>query len=385
MHFMGPDQRRGFEERYVGDFTPCYHGRYGKVRVDLGPYVGTPAGDFAKHYGGATSPVIEYDRDVVRFAIDLLKQPHDRPLFLMVGIYGPHYTYVGPDDLYRKYLDLLPAVDTDDEEGWSHHPLLDDRTREFDRDVVRRLRVAYCGMVEQVDQQFGILADAWSEFARRRERDDLVCYLSDHGDQIGEKRQWGKMTFYEPSVAIPMVFGASAVRARGRVSEPVSSMDLSPTLGEVGHAPRLPDQDGVSQLSLLKSDTALTGTQDRVTGASRTVLSELLQTSDPPVPARMVRQGHWKYVTYAGYEEHDLLSNLADDPDELHNLRDDHPVLTATLAEEARRGWDPNSVVREHERRSAHWEILSLWGANAPVREPDRWKVPESSWELPRP
>jgi choline-sulfatase len=98
----------------------------------------------------------------------------------------------------------------------------------------------------------------------------------------------------------------------------------------------------------------------------------------------MIRRGDWKYVSYAGYEAHDLLFNLADDPEEDRNVRDECPIVAAGLREELRRGWDPHAVVREHERRSAHWRILSQWGANVPVPEPDRWQVPESSWELPR-
>jgi len=39
MHFTGLDQRRGFERRLVGDFTPCLDGRGGAARDDLGPYV----------------------------------------------------------------------------------------------------------------------------------------------------------------------------------------------------------------------------------------------------------------------------------------------------------------------------------------------------------
>jgi choline-sulfatase len=380
MHFMGPDQRHGFERRYVGDFTPCYHGRYGKVRSDLGPYVGTPAGDFTKHYGGGTSPVLEYDRAVVRSALDVLTQPHGRPLLLVVGTYGPHHTYVAPDELYRKYLDLLPHPEADADSARARHPVIDDRARQIEPEVAHRLRAAYYGMVEHIDAQLGLIRDAWSTYVSGSGRPDLFCYLSDHGDQIGEKRQWGKMTFYESSVAIPMIFSGSSVAARGIVDDPASIIDVSPTLCELAGAPHLPEPDGISQLPVL-STTARYGGADE---SKRSVLSELLQPGDPPIPGRMIRRGDWKYVSYAGYEAHDLLFNLADDPEEDRNVRDECPIVAAGLREELRRGWDPHAVVREHERRSAHWRILSQWGANVPVPEPDRWQVPESSWELPR-
>jgi len=170
MHFLGPDQRHGFIKRLVGDFTPCWHGRYGQVRSDLGPYVGTPAGQFDKLYGGGTSPVLEYDQAVVAAAIDYLKQPHEKPIFLLIGTYAPHHTFVAPPDLYKKYLDLIPPPASDSQERIDSLPLLDAEKRDFDADLVHKLRAAYYGMIENVDGQIGQVREAWDNFLSKNDR-----------------------------------------------------------------------------------------------------------------------------------------------------------------------------------------------------------------------
>jgi len=371
MHFKGPDQRHGFERRLVGDFTPLYDGRGGPLRDDLGPYANTPAGGFDKLYGGGTSPVLEYDRAVLAGALALLEEPHERPLFVVVGNYGPHHTYVAPPDLYRKYLDLLPPPRSDAREPYDLHPTLGER--DFDPEVVKCMRAAYYGQVEHVDGIVGRVAEAFDAHLARAGREGVFCYLSDHGDQIGEKKQWGKMTFYEESAAIPLMFRGPGVRAGRVIDAPVSIMDLAPTVCEMAGAPALPEQDGVSLVDVLGGGEA---------DAQRAVFSELIRGG---VAARMARRLNWKYASFGGREGEDVLTDLANDEGEYRNCRDAHPDVASSLREVLNEGWDPDAVVAEHKRRSAHLKILAAWGAHVPVPEPERWKVPESSWETPTP
>ncbi len=330
MHFMGQDQRHGFEQRTVGDFTPCYHGRYGKVRSDLGPYVGTPGGEFTKHYGGGSSPVLEYDRAVVESAVEILQQPHERPLFLMIGTYGPHHTYVAPKKLYEKYFELVDLPESDRKEIWDSHPAIDERMKKIDRDVSKSLRAAY----------------------------------------------WGKMTFYDLSAKIPFVFHGNRVVPGRRVDTPSSIMDLGPTLCDIADAPMPPEQDGIVLRPVLEGGVSF---------SDRSVISELLEPGSDPLPARMLRRGQWKLVSYADRDSQDLLFDMNVDPGEYHNRVVERRDVAAVLREELDRGWDPDHVAMEHRRRKRHWDLLSKWGATAEIPEPDRWKVPRSSWELPEP
>ncbi len=371
MHFKGPDQFHGFTRRLVGDFTPCYDGRYGAARADLGPYVGTPAGDFTKHFGGGTSPVLEYDRAVIAAALDYLAQPRDKPVFLVVSTYGPHHTFVAPPELYRKYQQILPPPDSDGHEHVDLHPALHGKTKDLEADVVRDLRAAYYGMVENIDMQFGRVREAWDEFMQRRGRDSICCYLSDHGEAAGEKGLWGKSTFHEESARIPLIFSGTSIEAARRIAAPVSIMDLAPTLCELTGAPEMPRQDGRSLLPAVRG-----GEPD----ADRAVVSELLAGNSP---ARMVRRHQWKYVHYHGRDDADQLFDLNADPNEYHNRRGDHPDIAAKLKAILLEAWDPQAILRDQERRREHLRLISAWGATVDVEEPYRWPIPESAWALP--
>jgi len=373
MHFLGPDQRHGFTKRLVGDYTPCFHGRYGFARDDLGPYVGTSSGQFTKHYGGGTSPVLEYDRAVISAALDLLAKPHEKPLFLLVGTYGPHHTFVAPPELYRKYLDLLPRPTTADKPVFPVE--LAKSQRDFEPDVVHRLRAAYYGMVEQIDNQVGQVVEAWQKRVARTGREGVCCYLSDHGEQAGERRLWGKNTFYEGAARIPMIFAGSGVRQGRRLTAPCSIMDLGPTLCDWAAAESPPEQDGLSLRPFLGGDDP---------PADRAVIGELF-SGHTGLPARMIRQGIWKYIAYPGSAGDDVLFDLEADPGETRNCLHDIPEVSQRLKHCLEEGWNPEDIARDQARRRKHWELLARWGSVSMVEEPDRWPVPRSAWTLPDP
>jgi choline-sulfatase len=371
MHFGQQDQMHGFVKRPIGDFTPTVGGRGQHLRDDLGPYATTPSGNVTKHYGGGTSPVLEYDRAVTAAALDYLSQPHDRPVFLVVGIYGPHHTYVAPLDLYRKYLDLIGAPASDSVESFDLHAALSESGKPFTADEIHRMRAAYYGMVEHVDGLVGQVRDAWDAHLARTGREGLFCYLSDHGDMLGEKGLWFKQKFYEGSARIPLIFTGSDVARGVRVDSPVSIMDLGPTLCEyVGTTPP-PDQDGRSLVSSLTDGKA---------DDERYVLSE---SKAHGTFGRMVRYRQWKLVSYAGMEADDQLFDLASDPGEYTNVIGDNPAVLEKMRAMVSEPWEPEAYQRDAERREPHLKILARWGANSGVDEPYRWPVPESSWELP--
>lgn len=383
MHFCGQDQRHGFARRLVGDFTPCIPGRGGGRRADLGPYVSTPAGDWPKYFGGGTSPVLEYDRAVVTAAREELARPHDRPLLLVVGTYGPHHTFVAPPELYAKYLDLVePPIRP---EGGDMHPVVRTQVREDPRltpEAVRQIRAAYYGLIEHVDQQFGRVVEAWDARLARTNGRGLACYLSDHGEQAGQHGLWGKMSFYEDSAAIPLMFRGVGVPAGRCLQTPVSILDVAPTLCEMGGVPSVPHPDGISLADTLR---------DAREPPERPILSEIYRGG---ICGRMVRMDRWKYVAYRnpdadasdGSESlsgEDVLFDLQCDPHETRNVLPEHPEQAGLLREAVMTGWDPQAIVQEQRRRQEQERIFAQWGWNSPVPEPDRWPVPRSAWRLP--
>lgn len=374
MHFLGEDQRHGFTRRIMGDLTPLFWGRYGAARSDLGPYVGTMAGQSLKIIGGGTSPVLEYDKAVIEAALNYLDQDHDKPQCIVVGTYGPHHTFVAPPELYAYYKEKadIPASYISRDE----HPILSGmRKPGLTEEVLLKLRAAYFGMIETIDRQVGEVREAWDRYLTRRERKGVFVYMSDHGEQAGEHGLIGKSTFYEGSAKIPVVAAGDGIAAGQAVYEPVSIMDIGPTLCDFAGAPTPPRPDGIS----LKNRLAGNGEQ-----ADRMIVSEFMYFQEEEmVPGRMLRQGKWKYMEYCGCENSSQLFNLAEDPQELTNVYAQESEVAARFREHLRDTWPVTAIMEHYRERREHHELLAQWGKAVDVPEPERWVVTESATRLP--
>ena len=371
MHFSGQDQRHGFERRIMGDFTPCIQGRGQAKRADLGPYVETPAGKWINHYGAGDSPVLAYDRAVVAAALEELSKPHDRPIMMVVGTYGPHHTFVAPPELFDKYYE---RIDKPLEENQAYlHPLDVDDVKRDERltpEALRCLRAAYYGMIEHSDSIIGQVYDAFQEHQNRHQREQLFMYTSDHGEQAGHRGLWGKMNFYNDAIDIPLIVAGDQVQTGQIINTPVSMVDIPVTICEAASGTALPDADGRSFMSALKGAAF----------EERDVYCEMNKGAQRT--GRLVQRGSWKYWRYAQHDQ-ELLINMDIDPLETHNAVDEEPELLDALRTSYAKNWDPDAIRADQKKRGANQALFNDWGANAPIPEPDRWVIPESSWALP--
>lgn len=374
MHFLGEDQRHGFTKRIMGEMTPLFWGRYGAARSDLGPYVGTMANQSLKIIGGGTSPVLEYDKAVIRAALDYLSRDHEKPQCIVVGTYGPHHTFVAPPELYSYYkerIDIPPSFG-----AGSDHPVLSGmRNSGLNEETLRKLRAAYLGMIETIDGQVGGVREAWSRYLERQGRQGVFVYMSDHGEQAGEHGLIGKNTFYEGSAKIPMIFAGDGISAGHAVDQPVTIMDVGPTLCEFAGAAAPPRPDGRSLKPALSG-----GEQD----AERMIVSEIIgEREGRPVPGRMLLQGKWKYVAYAFHGPFDQLFDLEEDPLELRNLRSERADVADEFQAHLRQTWNVEAILERHRENSEHYALLHRWGMAVDVPETERWAVPPEATVLP--
>lgn len=380
MHFVGDDQRHGFTKRIMGEITPLYWGRGGKKRADLGPYVGT----FSKErclevVGGGDSPVLAYDRAVVQAALDYLQEDHEKPQCVVVGTYAPHFSYVAPTELYAYYRDLAELPHHNGADVLAGNPILSTKQNRIVGELMRDVRAAYFGMIENIDRQIGSVHQAWRQYLDRNERQGLFIYLSDHGDQAGEHHFYGKETFFEGSARIPIVVsghGIEGFQGGRNIQGAVSMLDIGPTLCDLIGAVAPPEQSGQSLLPQLFGGTEY---------LERAVLSEYAVKDEKGrhVPARMVRKGKWKLISYTYFEEHDLLFDLTGDPLEGTNLRHEQPSVYRELRAILETDWDIPAIVKRQEQKEAHYRLLSKWGARTDVEEEERWPIPESARQLP--
>ena len=172
---------------------------------------------------------------------------------------------------------------------------------------MRRLHRVYYGQVTYVDRKLGAW---WTACDRSGNDNTVILFTADHGDMLGRRLMVEKRTFYEPAARVPLIVrwpqrwpgGAS----RG---EPVSLIDIFPTLVELTHAQPAVEIDGRSFFGLLD------GRSDA--GRPRAVISEY-HGEGVTAPCLMIRKGDFKYVYIHGHEGQ--LFNLRLDPGEWHNL-----------------------------------------------------------------
>lgn len=381
MHFIGQDQRHGFTKRLVGDITPVTWNRPGdSLAEERGVFkdcfMDTCCTDVI---GGGESPVLHYDEAVVEAALEYLSEKHEKPQLIVVGTYGPHYPYVAPKELYLKYLDRV-TVPESFETDMPMNRLLEKKKkdRSFDADGARQAIAAYCGMIEHMDGQIGRVRAAFHDYTKRFNQSSIFCYLSDHGDQVGENRFYGKQTFFEKSAKIPFLFAGDGIGAARSVAAPVSIMDLGPTMCELAGLEFPVETDGISLAKILK--------KEKEPDYKRAVISQFMagDFNESRCYAVMVRKKQYKYITYHGYEAEDMLFNLAGDPEEKNNLYSENPDIAGELRSIAMAIANPD---QEEKSSRDHWQMykwMMAWERETGMDDRERWsKNPVTARDLP--
>jgi len=356
MHFVGPDQMHGFEERLTTDIYPADFGwtpdyRRPGERIDwwyhnLGSVTGAGIGEISNQ--------LEYDDEVAyqatRKVYDLGRRLDERPWMMTVSFSHPHDPYVARKKYWDLYADCehlmpaVPAMDYADQDPHSKRLLDASDAKSFDitEDNIRRSRRAYFANISYVDDKIGEVLTALE--GSEQADNTIIVLVSDHGDMLGARGLWFKMSFLEGSARVPMMIAAPGLPP-GLIETPVSTMDINPTLADLAGidlAEIMPWTDGESLVPLAM-------------GTPRTtpVLMEYAaEGSEAPLVA--LRFEHWKFI-HCELDPPQLF-NLAADPDELVNLATDpaHIELTARFADLVAKHWDMEAFdadVRESQAR----------------------------------
>jgi choline-sulfatase len=351
MHFIGPDQLHGFEERLTTDIYPSDFAwtpdflrgpAYRPTGVSMRPVL--EAGACVR------SLQIDYDDEVeyhgTQKLYDLARSPDDQPFFLTVSFTHPHPPFVTGQEHWDRYrhdeIDMpaiapIPYESLDPHSQWlhvAHAQNIYDVTEAH----VRNARHAYYGMVSYVDDKVGRILAALE--ACGLAKDTVVVFAVDHGEMLGERGMWFKQTFFEWSARVPLMVAAPGM-APGRCAAHVSLVDLLPTfLDFAGGSGRVDIADPLHGRSLVP---LMTGEED---GAERVVISEY-SSEGVCAASRMVRQGRYKYVITRGLAP--MLFDLEADPNELHDLAGTPALasIEAELRSRATEDWDPERVHAE--------------------------------------
>jgi len=367
MHFIGPDQLHGYEHRLTPDIYPG----------DLGWSVNWDAPKVRQEWYHNMSSVLQagpcvrsnqldFDEEVVYKSTQWLHDyvRHDpsgqRPFCLTVSLTHPHDPYTINEEQWDKYEDVdipLPDVTIPESEQDPHTlrilKAIDSYGRPLPEEAIKRARRAYYGACSYVDDQVGKLLKVLKD--TRLADNTIIVFSGDHGDMLGERSMWYKMSWYEMSARVPLIVHYPRKFAAHRVPESVSTMDLLPTFVDLvgGQLDRRIHLDGRSFYG------ALTGTSAPVDE----VFGEYMGESTIS-PLMMIRRGRYKYVVCLA--DPPQLFDLVSDPKELTNIAaSSDPKISAVsraFAAQAGAKWDlekiHNDVLESQRRRRLVWGAL---------------------------
>ncbi|MEF2071869.1 choline-sulfatase [Consotaella aegiceratis] len=373
MHFVGPDQMHGFEERLTTDIYPADFGwtpdyRKPGERIDwwfhnLGSVTGAGVGEITNQ--------LEYDDEVAyqatRKVYDLGRRHDPRPWMMTVSFTHPHDPYVARKkywDLYEDCEHLMPAnpaldYDSQDKHTKRLYDASDWRSFRITEDDIRNSRRAYFANISYIDDKIGEVLEALD--ATEQTDDTIVVFLSDHGDMLGEHGLWFKMSFLDGSARVPLMI-ASPDLPPGRIDTPVSSMDVTPTLADLARI-------DLSEIRPFTDGESLVPLAHGTPRTSPVRMEYAAEGTEAPMVA--LRRDRWKYI-HCELDPPQLF-DLVGDPHEVASLAADpaYAEIVADFAAMVTEYWDMaafDSAVRESQARRhvvynalrqgryAHWD-----------------------------
>ena len=358
MHFVGPDQLHGFEERLTTDVYPADFGwtpdyRRPGERIDwwyhnMGSVTGAGVGEITNQ--------LEYDDEVAYHATrkiyDLARGKEDRPWSLTVSFTHPHDPYVARQKYWDLYADcdhLLPQVPDlgfDNQDAHSKRIFDANDWRSFDigQDDIKTARRAYFANISYLDDKIGEVLEALESTGQEA----TILFVSDHGDMLGERGLWFKMNFFEGSARVPLMISSPDLKP-GLVKTPVSTLDVTPTLADLAGISMddiMPWTDGETLVPLAKG-----GTRD-----APVAMEYAAEASYAPMVC--LRYGKWKFI-HCELDPPQLF-DLDADPTEMNNLAQEprHAGTVQVLTEKTHQRWDMNAYDAEvRQSQARRWVV----------------------------
>ncbi len=379
MHFYGLDQYHGFEQRLVGDVTPVFQG-HNVNKLVFGNLDGTMLQKrmTLERSGAGDCANFHFDRDVCSAAVKhMSERDKDRPLFMTLGLFSIHPPFVCKEDRYEHYYNLLSEPNAAEVDYESLHPAikhwLESRNIvDITPDVIRRIRAAYYGMLEFLDEQVALVLKGVEEHLGLE--NTVIVYSSDHGESLGYERMYWKGTFYDTAAKVPAIIHWPKRIEPGTIIDGLTCLaDLSATFLDIGGAMRLPKMFGRSLMPVLEGKEKIE--------ADRSIISQIgTYPSNGDRPAAMIRKGRYKLVEYVGYEAVQLF-DLESDPNEINDLgaSADYVDVIKSLQAELRGYWDGEAAERYCVDFLDNFKIIKTWSNTTKFNMPERWVAPEGA------
>jgi len=254
--------------------------------------------------------------DAIRtnWACSVLQKKHEKPFFLALGLYSPHYPNYAPQkyfDMYNRDSIQLPPMKADDLNDLPEKIRKNMENRSKQHKELEELGVlkdavhGYLASVSFADAMLGRVLDALE--ASPEKNNTIIVFWSDQGFHHGEKMHWGKHTLWQRTSHVPFIWAGKGIPKNEKVNTTVSLIDMYPTFVEICNLPKVKNIEGVSLASSLKKPS---GSKDR---------NAFLPSNEKGSYA--VINTNWRYISY--FDGGEELYNVKEDPNEWNNLAGD--------------------------------------------------------------
>jgi len=277
---------------------------------------------------------------VANQAIAWLDDHGDSRFLAVVHLFSTHTPYDPPEafDVFstperKQLLDKFTTF---------HARVLEQGQATFDDQQIARVIDLYDGGALFADAMVGSVID---ELERQGLLDETVVIVtSDHGEELGERGLWEHDWMFNTNQLVPLVVRMPGGAGAGtRVSCPVETIDILPTVLEICGLPPQPDIDGRSLVPWIEGGRPQ---EDDFAFCENNFYVS-------------VQQRDWKLIKNRFGDPNDppRLYHLAADPLEFRDLFDERPEQAARLLKRLQ-AYDSQMPVRDTERFPADPETL---------------------------
>lgn len=235
------------------------------------------------------------------------------PFFLYMSFHRPHPPLDPPQWAFDHYINAdmpdVPVGDWADYFEPMHQPLSPTLPAGRMRpDLLKRTRAGYYGHLTHIDNQINRLRESLGELGLSG--NTYICFVSDHGDLLGDHHLFRKKLPFEGSAHVPLIIKGpadSGIKSSHTSDAVVELRDIMPTLLDCAGLPIPDGLDGRSFLPLARGENAKW--RDDLHG-------EHAGGSDA---SQWMTDGHEKYI-WMPTDGREFLFNIDDDPQELRDL-----------------------------------------------------------------
>ena len=288
---------------------------------------------------------------------DVIKRKHDKPFFMGLGLYSPHYPNYAPQKYFNMYdvnaLELPPYKEDDlDDLSPAIQNFYNNRKKQHKEiegyGALKDALHAYLASITFADAMLGRVMDAVE--ASPYKTNTIIVLWSDQGFHHGEKGHWGKHTLWQRTTQVPFIWSGAGIPKNEKVETTVSLIDMYPTFVELCNLPVNKKLEGTSLVHALKNPSK---------AKERNVFIPHAQRG-----SFVIVNSNWRYIYYTdGAEE---LYNVKDDYHEWNNLAGDEKYrkIMIEMQKSAPNEFAPAATPRNDlnlviDGDSFHWEKKS--------------------------